>query len=167
MANSVYYMTDSSIRYDELRRVFPDSADLSGEVYQNLDHYRSLADRNSLTLLFIRAHGIKGEIGGFEYADLFNRMDQIMGKKVLIGIGCYSGGLVRMAKARPRAGDYAVISSTTADRKGVNWSEDEIFEGLCEWIRQDEKLSDMPSRIYTQAGFTQTPIAHLPFDVVL
>lgn len=167
MANVVHYKIRSAIHYDQLRRVYPDNTDLRPEVYQILAFYQSLADENSLTLFFIRAHGEIGSIAEFEYSDLLDKMDKIGGKKAVIVVGSYSGSLIEIARARPRAEDYAVFSSTGAGGESRRWAENNILTQLYELVKVEKPLSACILRRWAINGVGQAANLYLPFDVIL
>jgi len=156
-----------AIHYDELRKVFPDSADLRGEVFDTLSLYRSLADKDSLTLLFIESHGEPGGVAEFKYAELLDRLDPIEGEKAIINLSCFSGSLVDEVRQRAAARHYAVIASTEATREGSNWNDDTIVDDLTALISRARPLSEYDPGPYHDSIHTQLPTVHLPFDVVL
>ena len=156
-----------ALHYDELRKVFPDSADLRGEVLEILAFYRSLADEHSLTLLFIDSHGQPGEVTDFKYCELLDQMDPIPGKKVIINLSCYSGSLVEVVEERASAPHYAVIASTDAKSLGSNWNNDTILEDLARFISRGSPLRNFRPREYNDSNCIQTTTVHIPFNVVL
>lgn len=158
-----------SLRYDHIRRIFPDAADPRSDAYGVLSFYASIADSNTLTYLFIRAHGEHEGAGIFPYEELLEKLDNIPGKKVIVALACYSGNLLKLLDGRATQDDYAVITSTTSDVLGVNWIDDVLNRFLVEeLVKENEPLSMFRSKELFSDGISSQRIGiHLPFDVIL
>jgi len=169
MVGASFYRTSSSISYEHIRKVFPDVPDVRSETYGALSFYRQLADRDTLTLLFIRAHGQPDSVDIFPYEELLAKLDEIPGRKVMIVLACHSGALIDYVRRRDTADNYVVIPSTLKERLGWNWNEDEMLKGITDdLIRKGLPLSYFgDARIFSASRERQIAVPHLPFDVIL
>lgn len=165
--NPAYYKSDSPINYNPLIKVFPDSNNLRDEVYGAFNVLSRQAEEDSLTLFFIRAHGSPTGVAEFDYDSLIAQLDKIPGKKVIINLCCYSGQLINYIRSSANPSQYAVIASTSADRQGINWNEDQPADDIEELIRSNNPLSELQIKIYSAGGGTQATNIYLPFDIVL
>jgi len=98
------------LHYDHIAKIFPDQPKVRA-AYGVLSFFSKIADWNTLTLIFIEAHGDRQGIGDFKYKQLLDRLDKIAGKKVIIAIACHSGSVIDFIRRRKTANDYAVIAA--------------------------------------------------------
>lgn len=168
MVNPSYYCVLPPIFYQSVKKVFPDDTNAKEKVYNILSLYSKMADENTLTFFFIRAHGLPDKIDEIPYHELLDRLDTIKGKKVLIVLACYSGSLLSHIRWRSKRDDYLVITSTSAGKKGWNRNEDEILDDITDGIiRKNKTLSCFGSKIYSKVERQIASSFISTFDVIL
>lgn len=164
--------TAHEVHYDHIAKIFPDQNDPKNDAFGVLSFFSSIADKDTLTFLFIRAHGTPEKIGDFEYEELLEKLDKVPGKKMIVALACYSGMVVDHVQKRDNFDDYAVITSTQLDETGTNWSDDKIFDRLTDvFIRNRQPLSNFGSdgKLFMASGMKDMQMLklHFPFDVIL
>jgi len=162
------YRAGSRVAYEQILKVFPDLADPQAAVYRALASFSQVADKDTLTLMFVRAHGLPDRIGDLLYRELLDKLDAIAGKKVLVFMACHSGAVVDHVRARATAADYLVIPSTMKKDLGWNWGEDVMLDELALLVKDSRPLTEFgDARIFHAAGERQAAVPYYPFDAVL
>jgi len=135
-----------SIKYDYIKRIYPDIEDPE-EVYGVLSFYRNIADKDTLTYMFIIAggNGRPDGVGVFPYDGLIERLDQIAGRKVLFVLAAHSGELAKRIAVRPSSANYlAITSQLPGDHHDNTFDEDGLFEEVLFYhIKPPKPLSSL------------------------
>ena len=163
----------SDIRYDHINKIFPDMKDAKAAAYKVLDFYSTIATKDTLTYLFITAHGETYKVADFPYKELLEKLDRIAGKKVLVIMACHSGVLQAYLAEKDNYDDYLALTATKdADERSINWNEDEIVNEITDdLIMRSNPLSKFGSegKLHMAGGlrFMQIAGSFCPFDVIL
>ena len=167
-----FFRVGSTISYDHIAKIFPDQADPKNDAFEVLSFFSKIADKDTLTYIFIRGHGTQNGVGDFEYQELLQRIEKIPGKKVMVVLACHSGGLIEHLSGMDAFDDYVAITSTFGQDLATNWNDDEIEERITDrLIREGQPLSRFgeAGKIFMRSGIKDMQLAqaYLPFDVIL
>lgn len=129
--------------YDHIAKVFPDKPS-TRVAYGVLSFFSKIADKDTLTLIFIEAHGDTHGIGDFKYKQLLDRLDKIAGKKVIIAMACHSGSAINFIRRRKTSNDYAVIAAAPSKYPSNHSAAACLEQFLTEkFIRQGRSLASI------------------------
>jgi len=144
------------IRYDRVRKIFPDAPSPSNEALNILEQFRKLADPNSLTVIFYKASE-PGHIADLSFYDLIKYLDVIPGKKVLIALRQFPSAQLDLITRQPRRTNFAFLQPMMSPR-GESQEEHDSLEKLCQNIRSGRPIGSFIPRFFQ---------VHAPFSVLL
>lgn len=171
----------ASLPIDQILRVFPDQDLVTG--LENAAEALKTNDPQQLTYVVILAHGIERDDDPIShnaismgppkillYSELIRFLDTILGKKVVVMSGCYSGNFIDQIATHPRRTDYAVIADTSADELSVGINQLFFMSELASDLIHERPIShmrrDTVSLSRTLGERTQTPTIFVGFDTI-
>ena len=148
------------------------SPDIKLDLALSIEELKQVSSSSTLSLFFITTHGNPGELcfngQSISHDSLIANIGEIPGKKVIICLACYSGGIIDSIKNHPQASDFIAITSTNGDQKSLTYLETKIFDQLVAQCCDRKSVVDMRFKTYSSSMGEQTPQVFLgDFDVVV